>query len=501
MIIPNYFHFFYINDINKDIEDYNFIFLNSLIQINNPDKIYFHYFNIPNGNFWNNIKNKVIFKKLLLPKNYENNIYEYFEKYKKIIIYKNLTEYGGIYLDNNSILINPIYKLLKYNFFKSKDDEIIGCEANSYMSNKYFDYYLNNIEFRENFGKIAINDIIIDNYLITDLKYNNDETYLNNIIFKEIYDYSFGDYFHLINNCYFINFSNNNENLKKVKINDVLNKVTIYNLLVRYIFTYKLINNVVNIVNIENKQSKFDLINNIDCIYWINLDESNNRKKNMIELLKNFKINNIRISAIDGSIIHNIKKKYFYNIDDCDYPNYSNKEYAILLSHLNSIEKYINNDENNLKYGVALIVEDDLSLDFINYWNKDLKTVINEANSDWDIIMLGYFSTNLNYSDYYSKWNNEWSAISYLVNYKNIKVKISDFKKDDKWICKESDLMVSDNYIFSKFNTYVYKYPYFTFPNNNDSTFHSDHLNYHKIYKISNIITLEKMYDSLFNNL
>ena len=61
--------------------------------------------------------------------------------------------------------------------------------------------------------------------------------------------------------------------------------------------------------------------------------------------------------------------------------------------------------------------------------------------------------------------------------------------------------MVSDNYIFSKFNTYVYKYPYFTFPNDNDSTFHSDHLSYHKIYKISNIITLEKMYDSLSNNL
>jgi hypothetical protein len=77
-----------------------------------------------------------------------------------------------------------------------------------------------------------------------------------------------------------------------------------------------------------------------------------------------------------------------------------------------------------------------------------------------------------------------------------MKNKVINFKKDGKWICKESDLMVSDNYIFSNFNTYVYKYPYFTFPNDNDSTFHEDHLNYHKIYKICNLITLEHTIDS-----
>jgi hypothetical protein len=66
-------------------------------------------------------------------------------------------------------------------------------------------------------------------------------------------------------------------------------------------------------------------------------------------------------------------------------------------------------------------------------------------------------------------------------------------KKDNKWICNENDIMVSDNYIFSKLNTYFYKYPYFTFPNENDSTFHDDHIQYHKIYKLMNYITHEKI--------
>lgn len=106
--------------------------------------------------------------------------------------------------------------------------------------------------------------------------------------------------------------------------------------------------------------------------------------------------------------------------------------------------------------------------------------------------MLGYFSLKI-HSEKYQKWDNEWSAISYLVNYKSMG-KIKNIKMDGKWICKDTDLMVSDNYIFSKFNTYVYKYPFFTFPNDNDSTFHADHLDYHYMYKISNYITLENIY-------
>ena len=151
-------------------------------------------------------------------------------------------------------------------------------------------------------------------------------------------------------------------------------------------------------------------------------------------------------------------------------------------------------EDNDLKYGIALICEDDLSFDFTQYWNKDIKTIIEEAPEDWDIIMLGYFSLNIHHNELYKKWDNEWSAISYLVNYKSIK-KINDLKKNNKWICKDTDLMVSDNYIFSKLNTYIYKYPYFTFPNNNDSTFHKDHIDYHKIYKLSNYITHEEIYN------
>jgi hypothetical protein len=447
-------------NINIDIELYIFFSIKSIIEICNPDFIYFYYINLPIGKLWNNIKTKLTLKKINIP-------FQQFDKYKKSIIYKNLINIGGIYIDKYTLLINSIDKLFSYNFIKSTNDEIICCHKNSNLVIKNHD------------------DII--------LNYNNSYDNIYNFIFKEIIDYSFGDYFYLIKNCYFINIENNKNNLQNINLYDIFNKITIYNLLIRHILIYNIIKNEIYYNNINNN-SKLYLINNIDVIYWINLEKSLYRRSKMTQILNNFhNIQNIRINAYDGSNEENIKEKYFYCTSNI-YPKYSNKEYAILLSHLTAIETYLNTDSNNNKYGIALICEDDLSLDFINYWNIDIKTLVENAPVDWDILMLGYFSLNINRKKLYEKWNNEWSAISYLIKYENIH-KINNLKINNKWICNENDLMVSDNYIFSKLNTYVYKYPFFTFPNNNNSTLHHDHLDYHKIYKISNYITLENIYE------
>ena len=324
------------------------------------------------------------------------------------------------------------------------------------------------------------------------------------ILFKEINDYSFSSYFNILKTSKIVFLDTDLDVLVNININDVLNKITIYNLLIRHILTFRFMNNKLLKNNDNstdnssyNSTKNYKLINNIDIIFWINLDKSVKRKLNMNSILSKFDVTNRRIEAIDGSILKDISNKYFYCEDNKPYPNFSNKEYAILATHLKAIDEYCNISKEELKYGVGLICEDDLSLDFYKYWQKDIKSIIEEAPDDWEIILLGYFSLNLNRRDSFSVWNNEWSAISYLVRYDKIKIKIDELKINDskKWRCFSYDLMVSDNYIFSKFKTYVYKYPYFTFPNDNDSTFHDDHLDYHRIYKGSNYITLEGIYN------
>ena len=489
-IIPNIFHF--INETSY-LEDYKYFSILSAFEINRAEKIFLHYYYLPSGKLFNKLKEKIsdklILVKINIPIIFKNNFNMFFLKFRLLFIYQILKKYGGIYLNINTISINPLTELLKYNFFKSENNEIIGSEINSYMVNKYIDYYYlpntNDKLFDEPFGIRNINNNFINNYIIDDLKYNDDENFIYKIIFNEIHDYSFGEYFHLIKNCYFLHLNCKEELLNNINTEYIFNKISIYTLLVRNAIVYNFINNV---EPISLHSNNIELINYIDIILWINLDSSTDRKHNMMKLLNKFDVANHRVKAVDGNKIQNINSKYFYSETNI-YPKYTNKEYAVLLSHLNAIELY------STKYRIGLVCEDDLSTDFLKYWNKDIKNIISGAPSDWDIIMLGYFSLNINFANLYKKWDSEWSAISYLVNYSNIRGKIKNLKHNGKWKCNETDLMVSDNYIFSKFTTYVYKYPLFTFPNDNDSTFHGDHVNYHRVYKISNYLVHENIYN------
>ena len=533
-LIPNIFHFININELLEDnIPIYKYYSIKSIIQLNKPELIYFHTNHEYKDDLWNELKNSCNF--IILRVNYDNNYNEelFNDILKNKLIYKILYEYGGIYFEIGSLCIQPLTNFRLYNFFKNNNDKVIGSEKKSYMVFKYLHSTTYNIKNLNNkFGEININNIIIKNHLIDEKLYmevfrNN----LDNIIYNEIYNYSFSKYFNIINEAYFVLFEDISYFKKYEKI--YIHKITIYNLLIRYILTYHLNQNSIEIkqmneiYDISPYKDKFLLINNIDKIIWINLDKSVYRKENMDHILKNIHVQNERFSALDGSVIENIHEKYFYCINNEIYPNFSNKEYAILATHLNVIKKCCNYDNTN--DNIYLIMEDDISLDFIKYWNKDISTIINECSDDWEIIMLSYFSLNINYKKLYNEWNNEWSGAAYLLNTKKVRNKIELLQKknnennenkknnennennkdnennknnennnDFKWICNKDDLMVSDNYIFSKFKTYVYKYPYFTFPNNNDSTLHDDHINYHKLYKLCNYMVLENMD---FNNL
>ena len=119
-------------------------------------------------------------------------------------------------------------------------------------------------------------------------------------------------------------------------------------------------------------------LDNIDIIYWINLDRSENRRKNMEKLLEKINIKNERIKAVDGKFEpdENIYGKFINQGN-----NRSSKiEYACLLSHLNTIKKF-----SDSPYELALILEDDLSLEYTKYWDKKISEIIisNESPENW----------------------------------------------------------------------------------------------------------------------
>ena len=244
-------------------------------------------------------------------------------------------------------------------------------------------------------------------------------------------------------------------------------------------------------------------IDGLDIIYWINLDRSIDRQKNMELVLSNFDIKNVRIKASDGKLESD---SAIYDSFKCDKFTLTKLDYACLLSHLNTIKEFANSNNN-----IALIMEDDVSLEFSIYWDKSLSTIINNAPKDWEIIMIGYmyngtpheFLQDLYQDNTYP--NNKFaSSISYIINKKGAQNLLHKITENNKYILNSYSPHNIDIFVFKTIQTYTYKYPYFTYPTINDTTvqisnkFLSRYFTYHKFITLLN--WKNYIYENTLNN-
>jgi GR25 family glycosyltransferase involved in LPS biosynthesis len=216
--------------------------------------------------------------------------------------------------------------------------------------------------------------------------------------------------------------------------------------------------------------NKYGLINGIDIIYWINLDRSKDRRVLMEAMFEKIKVPNKRISASDGNLMPNIASNFITVTPKNQTPGV----YGCLLSHLRTIKEFNTSNKN-----IALVLEDDISLEFMPFWKKDLKTIISQAPVNWDIIMLHYTDIDPNNHKYlYNRWKpNICSTMAYLINKRGAK-KIMTLDKNGKWLISVKD-QVADVVIYNVCNTYIYRYPYFTINSTLNSLLHNDHLEIH----------------------
>jgi hypothetical protein len=140
-------------------------------------------------------------------------------------------------------------------------------------------------------------------------------------------------------------------------------------------------------------------------------------------------------------------------------------------------------------------LEDDISMEFVKYWNKSISTIIKNAPSDWNIIMLTYISQQPLVEEYTRNYNGSISCASaYLINRKSAINFMNDILFNEVYYLDENRIHTADDYIFGSTITYVYKYCYFTFPSDNTSTIHNDHLNYHYNSKMNMVNEWKKYY-------
>ena len=493
-------NYFYCIINQKHISFLNYILLLSIIQIQKPNQLFIYHNESFSSNEASNYYSKLInptlltsFKTQIIFKKINQN------ELKETLKY-DLQKNGGIYLKKHYFILKNLENFLIHDYIKL-DDILVGNKKieNTTDSQTNFNLIMEldfNINLKEEDSYFNINKS-----LVFDAANNS----VN--IFKNIIDYNFESYFNIIYNHYFINFDSIIYNIENEIINSFRkNEITILNLIIYYLLGYTYYfeqpnlhnNNQLNQTNQLNQVNKLSKINGINKIYYINIKRSKLRNENMIHILNKFNIDYERFEGIDykdyenTTLTQSLKSIYFNEKETIN--NNTNSEYAVLSSHLNLLRK-IENEEN--KY--ILILEDDVSLDFINYWDKSIEQIINEAPSDWEIIMLNYFTLNPTFESDYRPWNNEWSALSYIIKQSCIQKKMQTIynTKNNKFNLYD-DVNVADNYIFRLFKTYVYKYAYFTISNNNKSTFHNHHDNYQKIYKNMNYLILNDVFRKYF---
>jgi GR25 family glycosyltransferase involved in LPS biosynthesis len=218
-------------------------------------------------------------------------------------------------------------------------------------------------------------------------------------------------------------------------------------------------------------------LDGIDCIYWINLDRCRERKKSMEEMFSNPVFKNIkthRVCGIDGTK-DNISEMLFFP----KHAKYKDSEYGCILSHLECIRRFSETDDP-----IALVAEDDITLDFQKYWRKSIRQIIQQAPNDWEIIQLCYIIKNneMQFEEYSSHY--QYSTAAYLIKNGAAKQLIADIYENGKWKLDQNIHHVADEFIYKKCKTYNYKYPVFMYKTENDSLIHPTHIRFHNESKL-----------------
>jgi hypothetical protein len=206
-------------------------------------------------------------------------------------------------------------------------------------------------------------------------------------------------------------------------------------------------------------------MNGVDVIYWINLDRSHDRRDRMNKVFEDPVFNGIeiiRFSAIDCSV-ENLDT-YILNKDRPQ----TKVEYCCLLSHMECIRMFSNQSQHKN----ALIMEDDVTLDYKKYWKSSVSDVMNNAPIGWECLMLSYMSNRVPSELYAYNTDNHWSCLSYVVPLNSAKKIINDCydTSNKKYLFDKSISHEADKYIFLKLITYVYRYPFFIYGYDENST-------------------------------
>lgn len=249
-------------------------------------------------------------------------------------------------------------------------------------------------------------------------------------------------------------------------------------------------------------------MNNL-CVYYINLERAKLRKISMENQLSEKKILFKRVSAVNAENMEknkiidttdNDKEYKFYKKEGLEY-KISDRNVAITLSHFKVFQDFLANDKNDY----CIIMEDDVSLQYIEDFYKEIEIVLKHAPNNWDIISLHssldrvikdcieLYKNNIYFK--VLKKNEMKSSACYLITKQAAKELLNRYLVNGVYTFPYQLELCSSESIIHQLNSYLYTKPTISIIDNNITSMGSYHVFDRKSNEVIRSFYKENIYE------
>ena len=216
-------------------------------------------------------------------------------------------------------------------------------------------------------------------------------------------------------------------------------------------------------------------LNYIPPIYYLNLDGQPERRKYLEDHFDYWGIrpdNYTRVSGYDG------RSDDLSGILKGRYPeNMTSGEIGCTTSHLKAIKHWLDTSDSSY----AVIMEDDVSLDLVKYWDFTWSNFVSKVPYDWDVIQLAIICTGDLHVRLHKRFVNDFSTACYMISRHHAEKLVKHHVRGDKYKidngCKPR--AVADDLVYNSGNTYAI--PLFIYRIQLGSSIHKEHIDvFHK---------------------
>jgi GR25 family glycosyltransferase involved in LPS biosynthesis len=209
-------------------------------------------------------------------------------------------------------------------------------------------------------------------------------------------------------------------------------------------------------------------LKNIAPIYYLNLDGQPERREYMENQFNYWGIENYtRIAAYDG------RDDDLSDIIKGRYPeNMTSGEIGCTISHLKALKHWIETSDSSY----AIIMEDDVDLQLVRFWNFTWIDFVSKVPYDYDVVQLAIICTGNLHIKLHKRFVNDFSTAAYMITRHHAEKILKYHVRGDKYKLDNGvkPRAVADDLIYNSGNTF--SIPLFLYKIDLGSSIHPEHI-------------------------